>query len=42
MAVEEDSEDEAMKEDLQEEKALDEEGGLAKVADQSLVITAEL
>ena len=35
-AVEEDSEDEVV------EEALDEEGGLAKVVDQSLVITAEL
>ena len=42
VAVEEDLEDEAMEEALHEEKALAEEKVLAMVADQSLVITAEL
>ena len=42
VAVEEDSEDEAVEEALHEEKSLDEEGVLAKVMDQSLVTTAEL
>ena len=39
---EEDSEDEAVEEALQEEKASAEEMILAVVKDQSLVITAEL
>ena len=42
VAGEEDSEDEAVEEDLQEEKASAKERVLAVVADQSLVITAEL
>ena len=42
VAGEEDSEDEAVEEALQEEKASTEERVLAVVADQSLVITAEL
>ena len=42
MAVEEDSEDEAVEEALHEEKASAEEKVLAMVVDQSLVITAEL
>ena len=42
VAEEEDSEDEAVEEALQEEKASAEERGLAVVADQSLVITMEL
>ena len=42
VAGEEDSEDEAVEEVLQEEKASAEERVLAVVADQSLVITAEL
>ena len=41
-AVEEDSGDEAVEEALQEEKASKKEKVLAVVADQSLVITAEL
>ena len=41
-AMEEDSEDEAMEEASHMEKALDEEEVLAKVMDQSLVITVEL
>ena len=41
-AMEEDSEDEAVEEALQEEKASAEERVLAVVADQSLVITVEL
>ena len=42
VAGEEDSEDEAVEEALQEEKASAEEKVLAAVAEQSLVITAEL
>ena len=42
VAEEEDSEDEAVEEALQEEKASVEERVLAVVADQSLFITAEL
>ena len=42
VAVEEDSEDKAMEEALHEEEASAEEKVLAVVADQSLVITAEL
>ena len=42
VAEEEDLEDEAVEEDLQEEKASAEERVLAVVADQSLVINAEL
>ena len=42
VAVEEDSEDEAVEEALHEEKASAEEKVLAVVADQSLVITAKL
>ena len=42
VAGEEDSEDEAMEEALQEEKASAEERVLAMVADQSLIINAEL
>ena len=42
VAVEEDSEDEAVEEALHEEKPSAEEKVLAVVVDQSLVITAEL
>ena len=42
VAMEEDSEDEAMEEALHEEKASAEEKVLAVVVDQSLVITKEL
>ena len=42
VAVEEDSEDEAVEEALHEEKASTEEKGLAVVVDQLLVTTVEL